>query len=46
MIAGMTGAEKRPGLDLYYSKLQRQFTFPQRESFGIIHNGSLCIQKR
>ena len=46
MIAGMTGAEKRPGLDLYYSKLQRQFTFPRRESFGIIHNGSLRIQKR
>ena len=37
--------EKRPGFYFYYVKLQRQFTFPQRGSFGVIHNGSLCIQK-
>ena len=37
--------EKRPGFDLYSPKLQRQFTFPRRESFGVIHNGSLRIQK-
>ena len=37
--------EKRPGFYLYYIKLQRQFTFPQRGSFGVIHNGSLRIQK-
>ena len=35
--------KKRPGLNLYYNKLQRQFTFPQRRLFGVIHNGSLRI---
>ena len=29
------GPEKRPGFDLYYNKLQRQFTFPRRGSFGV-----------
>ena len=37
--------EKRPGFYLYYNKLQKQFTFPWRGSFGVIHNGSLRIQK-
>ena len=37
--------EKRPGFDLYCSKLQRQFTLPRRGLFGVIHNGSLRIQK-
>ena len=37
--------EKRPEFYLSYIKLQWQFTFPQRGSFGIIHKGSLCIQK-
>ena len=45
MIAGMTVSEKRPGFDLYYNKLQRQFTLPRRGLFGVIHNGSLRIQK-
>ena len=34
-----------PGLDLYCNKLQRQFTLPRRGLFGVIHNGSLRIQK-
>ena len=38
------GPEKRHGFDLYYRKLQRQFTFPGRESFGVIHNGILRMQ--
>ena len=38
------GPEKRPGFYLYYSKLQRQFAFPRREPFGVIHNVSLRIQ--
>ena len=37
--------KKRPGFCLYYIKFQRQFTFPHGGSFGVIHNGSLCIQK-
>ena len=37
--------KKWPGFYLYYIKFQRQFTFPQGGSFGVIHNGSLCIQK-
>ena len=37
--------EKRPGFYLYFNKLQKQFTFPRRGSFGVIHNGSLRIQK-
>ena len=37
--------EKRPAFYFYYVKLQRQFTFPQRGSIGVIHNGSLRIQK-
>ena len=45
MIAGMTGSGKRPWFDLYWNKLQRQFTFPLRGLFGVIHNGSLRIQK-
>ena len=32
-------------VDLYCSKLQRPFTLPRRGSFGVIHNGSLCIHK-
>ena len=39
------GPEKRPGFDLYCNKLQRQFTLPRRGLFGVIHNGSLRIQK-
>ena len=39
------GPENRPGFDLYYNKLQRQFTFPRRGLFGVIYNGSLRIQK-
>ena len=38
-------SEKRPEFYLSYIKLQWKFTFPQRGSFGVIHNGSLCIQK-
>ena len=39
------GPEKRPGFDRYCNKLQRPFTLPRRASFGVIHNGSLCIHK-
>ena len=39
------GPEKRPGFDRYCNKLQRPFTLPRRGSFGVIHNGSLRIQK-
>ena len=45
MIAGMTGSGKPPGFDLYCNKLQRQFTLSRRGLFGVIHNGSLRIQK-
>ena len=44
LIAGMTGSGETARVRSY-SKLQRQFTFPRRESFGVIHNGSLRIQK-
>ena len=43
LIAGMTVSKKRPGFYLYYNKLQKQFTFPRRGSFGVTHNGSLRI---
>ena len=39
------GPEKRPGFDLYCSKLHRPFTIPWRRSLGVIHNGSRRIQK-
>ena len=45
MIARMAGPEKRTGFDLYYTKLQKQFTSPRRELFGVIHNGSLRTWK-
>ena len=45
-LPGWPGLERRRGFDLYYSKLQRQFTFPWRGQFGVIHNGNLRIQKR
>ena len=43
MIAGMTGSGKTAWVRSLLE--QRPFTLPRRGSFGVIHNGSLRIQK-